>query len=193
MYPVLVSDRAGGAVIVWTDLRGADFDVYAQRVSPDAQLLGDNVTIIAEPTSKTGTAVAYDPGNNRYFAAWQYQGGDPGSPGFNHAFGGLVSATGGLLQDAFDVSNGGLEATLVFNTIASEYFLEARNFAGGGIPGIRGRHDLSDAALLEHWVPDIAERDVYVCGPEPWTDLVARDLAALGHPRGNLHLESFAW
>src|SRR6478672_588515 len=28
------------------------------------------------------------------------------------------------------------------------------SWIGDGIPGIRGRHDLSDAALLEHWVPD---------------------------------------
>ena len=135
--------------VFWFDSRiPGQNDVYAQRVSPDAQLLGDNVTIIAEPTSKTDTAVAYDPGNNRYFATWRYQSDGPGSPGFNHAFGGLVSATGGLLQDPFDVSNGGLEATLVFNTIASEYFLEARNFAGGGVPGIRGQRISSDGNLV---------------------------------------------
>ena len=27
-----------------------------------------------------------------------------------------------------------------------------------------------DLTLLRRWVPDIAERDVYVCGPEAWTD-----------------------
>ena len=27
--------------------------------------------------------------------------------------------------------------------------------------------------LLRHWVPDLAERDVYVCGPRAWTDAVA--------------------
>lgn len=30
--PVIVSDGAGGAIIAWEDVRGADFDIYAQRV-----------------------------------------------------------------------------------------------------------------------------------------------------------------
>ena len=33
---------------------------------------------------------------------------------------------------------------------------------------------VDDLAALRHWVPDIAERDVYVCGPEPWADASAR-------------------
>jgi ferredoxin-NADP reductase len=42
-------------------------------------------------------------------------------------------------------------------------------------------------------VPDIAERDVYVCGPERWTDLVRASLLAAGLPADRLHLEIFAW
>lgn len=52
---------------------------------------------------------------------------------------------------------------------------------------------VDDAAALRYWVPDIAERDVYVCGPTPWTDLVIRTLAACGVPSDQLHLETFAW
>ena len=36
-----------------------------------------------------------------------------------------------------DLSNGGLEATLAFD--GDEFFLEARNFAGGGAAGVRGQ------------------------------------------------------
>jgi predicted ferric reductase len=50
-----------------------------------------------------------------------------------------------------------------------------------------------DRTALLHWIPDIAERDVYVCGPEPWTDLVRRTLTAVGHSPDRLHLETFAW
>lgn len=50
-----------------------------------------------------------------------------------------------------------------------------------------------DVTWLTHFVPDVAERDVYVCGPEPWTELVRRTLAAAGLPDEQLHLESFAW
>ena len=51
----------------------------------------------------------------------------------------------------------------------------------------------SDLAALRYWIPDVAERDVYVCGPEAWTDLVRATLTAAGLPDERLHLETFAW
>lgn len=50
-----------------------------------------------------------------------------------------------------------------------------------------------DVTALRHWVPDIAERDVYVCGPEPWADSVRRAAEAAGVPAERLHIENFAW
>ena len=35
---------------------------------------------------------------------------------------------------------------------------------------------------LRDWVPDLAERDVYVCGPEEWTETVRRVTKAAGLP-----------
>ena len=67
----------------------------------------------------------------------------------------------------------------------------ADSWIGDGVPGLP--RDVDDARLLRHWVRDIAERDVYVCGPEPWSRLVERDLESLGLPPAQIHLESFAW
>jgi ferredoxin-NADP reductase len=50
-----------------------------------------------------------------------------------------------------------------------------------------------DVTLLRRWVPDIAERDVYVCGPEAWTASVRATLAAAGLPAARLHVETFGW
>jgi predicted ferric reductase len=50
-----------------------------------------------------------------------------------------------------------------------------------------------DLTALRYWVPDIAERDVYVCGPPGWTSLVTRTLADAGLPAERLHLETFEW
>ncbi|MFB9386600.1 ferric reductase-like transmembrane domain-containing protein [Pseudonocardia petroleophila] len=50
-----------------------------------------------------------------------------------------------------------------------------------------------DRTALLGWVPDVAERDVYVCGPEEWTAAVRRTLVAAGLPAAQLHVESFAW
>ena len=45
---------------------------------------------------------------------------------------------------------------------------------------------------LEELVPDIAERDVYVCGPPGMTDVTAKNVRAAGVPRRQLHIERFA-
>jgi predicted ferric reductase len=41
-------------------------------------------------------------------------------------------------------------------------------------------------------VPDIADRDVFVCGPPAMTDAVLRSLRGLGVPRGQVHAERFS-
>jgi ferredoxin-NADP reductase/DMSO/TMAO reductase YedYZ heme-binding membrane subunit len=61
------------------------------------------------------------------------------------------------------------------------------SWLGDGI----GRAD--DLTALLFWIPDVADRDVYVCGPEYWTDLVRQTLVAAGLPPDRLHLETFAW
>jgi predicted ferric reductase len=69
-----------------------------------------------------------------------------------------------------------------------------------GLPGHRrapgswlGAGAASDLAALTWWVPDIADRDVYVCGPEPWADQVRRTTEAAGLPADRFHVESFGW
>jgi ferredoxin-NADP reductase len=52
--------------------------------------------------------------------------------------------------------------------------------------------DLLGAAALERLVPDIADRDVFVCGPPPMMAHVASSLRALGVPRAQIHSERFA-
>jgi len=53
--------------------------------------------------------------------------------------------------------------------------------------------NVDDTTALRFWVPDIAERDVYVCGPDHWSDLVNATLLEAGVPPGLIHLETFAW
>jgi predicted ferric reductase len=50
-----------------------------------------------------------------------------------------------------------------------------------------------DVSALCASVPDIAERDVYLCGPTPWADLVHRTLLAAGTPADHVHIEAFGW
>ncbi|MBP1705247.1 MAG: oxidoreductase [Chloroflexi bacterium] len=63
--------------------------------------------------------------------------------------------------------------------------------------GRRGTPAMPDDPLapepLGRLVPDIADRDVYVCGPIPMMDRVEKTLRALGVPGGQVHLERFAF
>jgi predicted ferric reductase len=55
----------------------------------------------------------------------------------------------------------------------------------------KGSHLLSPAHLHE-LVPDIAERDVYVCGPPAMAAVIERNVRHTGVPRRNVHVERFA-
>lgn len=46
---------------------------------------------------------------------------------------------------------------------------------------------------LRHLVPDVADHDVYVCGPEGMQDTVVRSLRSVGVPSSQIHTESFAF
>ncbi len=53
--------------------------------------------------------------------------------------------------------------------------------------------DQLDAGSLERLVPDVRERDVYLCGPGPMMKRVERSLGRLGMPQRQIHAERFAY
>ena len=56
-------------------------------------------------------------------------------------------------------------------------------------PGERGR---ISRAWVQRLVPDVRDRDVYVCGPSAMMAQVRVDLIAMGVPADRLHAERFA-
>jgi predicted ferric reductase len=50
-----------------------------------------------------------------------------------------------------------------------------------------------DARALRRLVPDLARRDVYICGPSGFTETVATMARSLGVPKGRIHRESFGF
>ncbi|PUA82257.1 ferredoxin reductase family protein [Nocardioides currus] len=71
--------------------------------------------------------------------------------------------------------------------------LPGRRRAAGSWLGEAHAGGFSDLAALRHWVGDIAQRDVYVCGPQTWADLVVADLRRAGVPGSHIHAETFGW
>ena len=60
------------------------------------------------------------------------------------------------------------------------------------VVGRRHEHPL-DARHLRRLVPDVAQRDVYVCGPDELSDAVVAAARRLGVPDDRIHREQFAF
>ena len=60
-------------------------------------------------------------------------------------------------------------------------------------PPRHGANDHLSAPRLARLVPDIAERDVFLCGPEPMMAAAERSLRQLRVPRRHIHIESFVF
>lgn len=70
-----------------------------------------------------------------------------------------------------------------------------RGFGLHPLIGPRGRTgaDPLRAEALRRTVPDVAEREVFLCGPAGMTATAARELHRAGVPRRRIHVESFAF
>lgn len=60
-------------------------------------------------------------------------------------------------------------------------------------PPRHGAEDHLSAPRLIRLVPDLSERDVFLCGPEPMMAAAERSLLQAGVPRRHIHNESFAF
>jgi predicted ferric reductase len=50
-----------------------------------------------------------------------------------------------------------------------------------------------DETVLRHLIPDIAEHDVVVCGPDDWMRAVITSARRAGVPAAQIHFERFGW
>ena len=151
--PAAFNTQADEFLISWDQFTGTNWAIEDQRLSVDGMLLGENNPIIEGTDTFIEPAVAYNADTNHYFITWRFQGSDPGSQGFNNAFGRLVDASGNPAGDVVHVSNAGLEQTLVFNSVTGEFCHHARDFEGGGAPGIYLRRIAGDGTPLASPTP----------------------------------------
>ena len=53
--------------------------------------------------------------------------------------------------------------------------------------------DVSRRVTLKSVFPDLASSDLYICGPQAWTDVVVADAKSKGVPSHQIHTERFDW
>jgi hypothetical protein len=77
--PRTVSDELGGAIVTWIDSRGADYDIYAQRID-GAGTVGwttDGVAVCEAMADQRNPVIAFD-GDGGAIVAWRdYRNGGP--------------------------------------------------------------------------------------------------------------------
>ncbi|QRP50142.1 ferric reductase-like transmembrane domain-containing protein [Amycolatopsis sp. FDAARGOS 1241] len=71
------------------------------------------------------------------------------------------------------------------------HYLPGHRAGGSWLPA--GYAPVPDHTVLRHFVPDIAEHDVYVCGPGEWAAAVTDCAGQCGVPREQVHFERFGW
>src|SRR5215211_2706691 len=104
--PAAFNSQADEFLISWDQLIGTSWAVYDQRLAVDGTLLGENNPVINGTDIFIEPTVAYNADADQYFITWRFQT-DPGSPGFNNAFGTLVDTSGMPVGDVVHVSNAG--------------------------------------------------------------------------------------
>ena len=60
-------------------------------------------------------------------------------------------------------------------------------------PGWISEQDALRGVTLAGTFPDLADSDLYLCGPRAWLDLVEADARATGIPQHQIHAERFDW
>ena len=109
-----------------------------------------------------------------------------------------------VLQDT-DVTPGRALVVLRASTPADLlHFHEVRNLCaarGAQLVTLVGRRSdtsswlpvSANGARLVQWAPWLSNADVYVCGPDSWTDSVVDEVRASGVPDKQIHFERFSW
>ena len=52
---------------------------------------------------------------------------------------------------------------------------------------------MPELIVLQRWIPDLADRDVFLCGPSAWTETFERLVLSAGVPGDRIHTENFGW
>ncbi|MCP4538650.1 MAG: hypothetical protein GY832_16065 [Chloroflexi bacterium] len=118
--------------VVWQDLRGGDWDIYAQIVLTSGIPITDNIVVQDEANNLVESAVAHSTASNSYLVVWNDQNG-------GNIEERAVSATGAL-GSVHSVVVDGSQPAIAYNSTADEYLIVFRS-SSSDISGRRAAVD----------------------------------------------------
>ena len=116
--PAVAWDSKHSAYLVaWQDTRnGANYDIYGQRLTGNATLMGGNFPISTGSGDQYGwaTRLAWNPANDEYLVAWDDN---------NVIYGQRVTHAGALRNARITIGNGFRVSDALYNAVAREYLV----------------------------------------------------------------------
>lgn len=93
LKPQLIPDGAGGAIIIWSDFRGSEYDIYAQRVNANGRTLwADNGLAVCLANGSQGSLQIIPEGNGKAIISWD----DPRSGSYRAIYAQRIDTTGAM-------------------------------------------------------------------------------------------------
>jgi len=176
-------------LVVWSDERAGDGDIYGQRFSAGGIPRGDNLVLCAAAGKQSDPHVAYNPDDHDYMVVWSDQRG--GSE--YNAYGQFINATGVLSGTDFAVNTDAGDQTprdLVYDPNAKHYLVvwvdAAQNQVEGQLLDPAGALLPPNAFAISGTGGDDpraaydSDRDSYMVVYEDSSDIYAQPIAADG-------------
>lgn len=132
---VATNTTTGESLVVWTDHRRGNADVFGQLVSADGKRIGWNFQINEMDWRRQANPdVTYNPTANEYLVVWEDDSEPCSQYGETTQISGRrVGADGSLLGPSFcaflSTIEGNLQPAIAFNPTANEYLVAAVDFA----------------------------------------------------------------
>ncbi|MBI4574248.1 MAG: SBBP repeat-containing protein [candidate division NC10 bacterium] len=131
---VALNANAAQFLVVWTDDRNGNPDIFGQLLGADGTFIGSAFAVATDPQEQTRPAVAFDPATNQFFVVW---GDHRSAANGSDIFGQLVNADGSLdAAGNFVIATGAstqAAPALDYNPAASRYLVAWEDDRNGSL------------------------------------------------------------
>lgn len=120
-------------LVVWTDGRGKDDDIYGQRVSSGGTLIGPEIVISGARKDQDGPVIAYNSIDNEYLVAWDDNRSSKSPRGYD-LFGARLAGTGEPIGSEISLCKergDQMGPAVAYDSIDNEYLVTWADYRNG--------------------------------------------------------------